>query len=904
MPGGGIHVYDRFLERLSLDNGLKVLLAPNRLAPVVAVQAWVGVGSAVESAKQAGLAHVLEHMLFKGTERRGVGEIASEVEGAGGEINAWTSFNETVYHVVLASRYLDTALDVLGDVLQNPAFDSREIEREREVILEEIKQSRDDPMRRVAQALFSTAYTRHPYRRPVIGSAGVVGKVSRRRLVDFYSAWYVANNVTLVISGDFDPRTIEGKVNTYFGKMPARPLLARRRQHEPQQAEARVVVETQDVNEAHLALGFHIPSLRDHDTPALDLAAIILGQGESSRLSAEILRERELVTSVYSYAHTLRDRGLFVVSATLRPENLGKATEAIASEVFRLAGEEVRGGELDKARHAVEADTVYQVETMQGLARKFGFYEAVAGGAEFEADYLGRTRRTTAASIRTAAARHLAVVNTTVVALLPDRGRHRSDRGREAEGKRLLTQLKRAATRVGRDSARAALPSLRRSDDPDLVREVLGNGLRVVIKRDTSVPIVASRAVWMGGSRLETARNNGISNLLAATITRGCGGRTATEISQLVDELAGTLAGSSGRNSFSVRSEWLARNWEQGFDLMADCIIAPDIDEAEIDRERRRVVDELSVRRDDPGFLAIRLFAETLYRRHPYRLDILGTEASVAELDRKRIISHYRRYLPVSELTLAFAGDVDPARVLDRVRARLGEVPRRGAPARKVPGEEFGSRSPESRRVRRHLDREQAHLVIGFPGTTLDDSDRFALEVMTTILGGQGGRLFIELRDRRALAYRVGAMSMEGIDPGYIATYLACSPEKLDEAMLAVRGELDRVADHGVTVAEVERAITYLLGVHEISLQRRGVLASAIAFHEAYGLGYDQHRRFAEMISAVGRADVQRVAARYLDWDLAITASVEPSQVRRAGRAPAGARRQPVGRARAARRAR
>jgi zinc protease len=371
--------------------------------------------------------------------------------------------------------------------------------------------------------------------------------------------------------------------------------------------------------------------------------------------------------------------------------------------------------------------------------------------------------------------------------------------------------------------------------------------------------------------------------------------------------MAGTLAGSSGRNSFSLRSEWLARNWEQGFDLMADCIVAPDFASAEIDRERRRVIDELSVRRDDPGFLAIRLFAETLYRRHPYRLDILGTEASVAGLNRKRIISHFRRYLPVSELTLAFVGDVDPARVLERVNARLGAIPRRSSPSRQVPGEEFGSRSAESRRVRCHLDREQAHLVMGFPGTTLADSDRFALEVMTTILGGQGGRLFIELRDRRALAYRVGAMSMEGTDPGYLATYLACSPEKLDEAMTAVRSELDGVADHGVTAAEVERAITYLLGVHEISLQRRAILASAIGFHEAYGLGYDQHRRFAEKISAVGRADVQRVAAHYINWDLAVTASVEPGEdLQRKGREPAGARSgSPArGRAKAARRAR
>jgi zinc protease len=155
--------------RFQLENGLKVVLLQSRAAPVVAFQAWVSVGAADEEPEVAGIAHVFEHMLFKGTERRGVGQIAQEIEAAGGDINAWTSFDQTVYHLVLASRYFDTGLDILSDAVLRSSFDPVELERELLVVLQEIKQGEDSPSRVVTQALFSTAFSQHPYQRPVIG---------------------------------------------------------------------------------------------------------------------------------------------------------------------------------------------------------------------------------------------------------------------------------------------------------------------------------------------------------------------------------------------------------------------------------------------------------------------------------------------------------------------------------------------------------------------------------------------------------------------------------------------------------------------------------------------------------------------------------------------------------------
>ncbi len=870
MPAAPGRAYDSRLHRVMLDNGVKVLLAPNPAAPVVAVQAWVGVGSADEPRKRAGIAHVMEHMLFKGSASYGVGQMARAVESAGGEINAWTSFDQTVFHVVLASRHFDTAIDVLADALQRPTLDADEMEREREVILEEIRQTTDDPMRTVSHSLFATAYSRHPYRHAVIGSPETVMALRRRDLEQFLRTWYVANNLTLVISGDVNAARAHEVAEQAFGEMPVREL-PRRRRVEPVQAAPRAVVQTRDVHDAHVAIGFHVPELTHEHAAALDLGAIVLGQGESSRLAARVRREQELVTSAHAYAHTLRDRGLFVVSASARSDELAAALERLCAEVARLRAEPPSSGELDKARHAIRADAIYQRETAEGVARKLGYYETMAGAFDFEAEILRRVYRLGPGDVAQAIGRYLHPDNASLSVLLPHAGRLRSQRGRDAAAAQMITALRRGfrARATAAPAARARLPA-----GDDLVREVLPNGIRVIVKRDASVPVVALRAAWQGGARYETPRTCGITSLLAGTITSGCNGKSAEEMIEQVDDLAGTLVGVSGRNSFGLRSEWLAADWERGFDLMARCLAEPRFEEAHVERERRRMLDDIAARGDNAGFVAFTNFARRMFRRHPYRLPVSGTEASVSALTRRRVLDFYRRRYPIGAVTLTAVGDIDPDRLLQRAAERLGGASARAAGGREIPSERWGSRSESSRRVLVQMDREQAHLVVGFPGLTIRDPDRAALEVLMTVLGGQGGRLFAELRDKRALAYRVSAFSVEGIDPGYLAAYIACAPEKLEEARSGIRRELELVAQRGVDQGEIERAVRYLVGAHEITLQRRASLSAAICLNEAYGVGHDYHLRYGEEIERVTAGDVKRVARQQFDWDAAVTSIV------------------------------
>jgi zinc protease len=875
------------VQTYRLDNGLTVVLAPHRIAPVVAMQAWVGVGSADEGPGEAGVAHMVEHMLFKGTARRGVGEVTGTIEAAGGDVNAWTSFDQTVVHVVVARRSFEIGIDVLADTVINARLDGGELERERAVILEEIRQGADDPVKNTARALFETAFVAHPYRRPVIGQAEIVRGVTRRQLVDFYRSWYVAGNTTLVVAGDVDEDDARKLIARHFGRMPA-GAARRRPAVEPPQLAPRGRVFDQDVRESYLAIGFHAPPVSSPDSALLDLAAVVLGQGSSSRLERTVQRARELATGVWAYQHALRDPGLFVVSATARPERAKDAVAAIAQEIAGLA-DDLGGPELDKAKAAIEADQIYQLETAQGLARKLGWYHATAGDVAFERAHLERVRAASAADVRAAVRRHLAIERGSVAAAMPT-ALARTEAKRVSLARALVTHARRGARRVAERGARPRA----HATAPAVVREVLGNGMVVLIKPDPSVPVVAMRAVWPGGVRLEDTATNGITSLLAHWITRGCGDRDAGVLSETIDRMGGGLAGAAGRNSFGLRAEWLARGWDQGLDLLADCVLAPRFDDRELAAERRRMLDDLSAKDDSASSAAFRLFAEALYKQHPYRLDVAGSADAVAKLDADTVAAFYKDHFPVSSMTLAIVGDVDPQQVLARVRARFGAAPRTPAHASNVTAEKFADRAAAEREVYRYLDREQAHLVIGFPGTTVDAPDRFALEVLTTILGGPSGRLFAEVREKQGLAYRVSAHSAPGLDPGYVAIYVSTRPDAIDTAQAAIKREVDRVIDDGVTAAEVDRAVTYLVGAHEVSLQRRSAVATALAFHEAYGLGWDEWSRYPERMHAVTAKDVARVAKRYLAWDLAVTATVRPPALSPAAEKRARGTRRPA----------
>ena len=850
-------------QRYSLSNGLTVVFEEQHAARAAAFQVWVRAGSADERPDQAGLAHLHEHMLFKGTARRGPGEIAHDVEAHGGEINAWTSFDQTVYHIVIASQFARMGLDILGDAIRASSFDADELAREIEVVCEEIKRSQDSPSRRASRDLFSTAFQAHPYRHPLIGTAESVRGFGREQMLEFYHRHYTPRNLVLVATGDFLESELRQWVEEIFGGDWGRPFQGPvRRTPEPEHPGRRVMLRQDEVKEAHLNLAFPIPQSDHPDVPALDALASFIGQGDASRLVRELKRKRGLVNDTHTSSYTPRDPGLFTTTLLLPAVHLADALEETARMLASLRTLPPPEDELAVVKAIIEAESVYQRETVQGLARKLGHYEAAMGDLEEEGRYQAAIARLTPEHLREVAERYLRLDRAILTGLLPQGTAFSAEQAGE-----ILDRVAREVPSVP-TTPRAPRPAPVSSSRPrtgrtgpsapgQVIEERLPSGARVLVREERAVPLFALRAVFPGGLRYETQQDNGLTTLVGRGLTRGTPTRDSEEISRLTDDFAGMLSGQGGRNSVGLRGEFLSRYFTPAFHLFADCLLHPSFPEHEIARDRSLILQDIHTREDKPSGVAFELFSRTLFTTHPYRMPNIGEQASVERLGPQALRDYHAAYMDPSQLTLAVVGDVHVDEVLALAHEAFGTSRGGARPPPPIPVE---PPIEAARTSRRELARAQSHLVLGFHGLRMDDPRRHALDVLTTVLSGQGGRLFLELRDKRSLAYSVSSFTLEGVDPGYVAVYIGTSPEKVDEALAGIREQLARVCDEPIPGDELSRARQNIIGTHEIGLQRNNARAALLALDACYGLGLENFLHYAERIAAVTAEDVRRVA--------------------------------------------
>ena len=836
-----------------LPNGLTILLHETDNAPVAEFQIWARAGSADERDDERGIAHFHEHMLFKGTARRGLGEVAGCVEGAGGRINAYTSYDVTVYHATLPSDALDTGIDVLCDAVLHSLFDPEEIAREIEVVQEEIRRSDDSPGSVLGNAVFEAAYAEHPYRYPILGTRESVASFDRARVRRFYERWYAPDNLAVVAVGQFDRAAVlDGVRRAFAGREPSGARRGRR--PEPVQRELRQAVLRRPFERASVEIAYPGIALSHPDAPYLDLAAFLLGNCESSRLVRSVKERAGLVERIDAWSYTPLDPGATAIDFDTDAPRILDALEATVAEVERLRAEPVSQDELEKARINFLTSEHFERESVSGLAAKLGNFLVTGGGLDAEARYLDAVRTATPGDLRRVARTWWRPEALTIGVLLPEDEPHDLD----------AASIRRAVARGVERTARATSAPIARSREPELVSYALPGGAALHVVPRRNVPVVAARAALRGGLLAEDAATSGLTAFLASMWLRGTESHSAAGFARAVEGRAADIDVFSGRSSFGLTLEAPSEALDPTLDLFAEVLIEPAFDEAELERERAETLAAIERREDRLGQRAFQLLAEHLFLEHPYRMPTLGSAEVIRGLDRDAVIAHHERLVRMGNLVIAVAGDVDPDAVAQGIASRLAALDD-GAFTPPSPPLEDPPR--EVRRAELVKDRAQAHLVIGFRGVAVDDEDRFALEVISQLLAGQSGRLFLELRDRQGLAYSVTATSVEGLAPGYFAVYIATAPEKLAAARSGVFEQLRRLLDSAPPEVELDAARRHLLGNFSIDRQRNAVHAAQTSLNALYGLGPAASRAYPDRIRAVGSEDVLRVARRIVDLD-------------------------------------
>ncbi|MFZ2642163.1 MAG: pitrilysin family protein [Verrucomicrobiia bacterium] len=829
------------VRRAVLDNNMIVLLREDHSAPVATVQMWVKTGSIHESSQMgAGLSHILEHMLFKGTEKRGVGRIAQEVADKGGHMNAYTSYERTVYHIDVpvdggkpgTTTGLDTAIDVIADSIMHSTLPEDEYKKEQQVILRELAMNRDDPDRMTSLLLWNTAYTTHPYRHPVIGYEEIYRRLTREDAYRYYKSRYSPDNMVFVVVGDFDAVKVEAQVRETFKNFQRNAVAPVYIPEEPEQLGRREAHEERSINLSRLCFAWHVCDARHADAPALDLLAYIAGHGKSSRLYQQLRDRKGLVQAVSVSSYTPNYPGLFLVAATLEPGKRAATEKEVLAEIKKLTARPVLAAELEKAKKIAVAAQFSSLKTMAGQASDIGVNETVAGDLEFTRRYLERVATITAAEIQAIALKYLRDDNLTVVSVNPPG---------------TLGKLARA---------KAERPQI------EVKRFELPNGLRLLVREDSRLPFVDFYAASKGGVLAETEANNGVTALMSRLLLKGTKSRSAEQIADEIESGGGSIGASGGNNSFSVAVEVLNADFDKALGVLADVWLHPAFPDAAVAREKEIQLGAIKSEKEQPTSMASKLMRRNLFGAHPYHMTSNGTEASVAKLTRADLVAHHDRLAVPSNMVLAVCGNVKADDVRRAVEKQFGKLKRtRG-------GDVFPKNPPAAplsgvARAEEIAPREQAVILIGYKGVTVVSPDRFAMEVLQEGLSGLSSPLFRRLRDELALCYYTGTSQLPGLDPGYFLFYIGTDPAKAKLAETELTKEIGKIREAGLSADDLARAKAKLISEKKIAFQSNADLAAEIALDELYGLGYKFYQDYEKRYEAVTAGDIQRVARKY-----------------------------------------
>lgn len=830
------------IERYTLPNGLTVLLKHDGSAPVSSVQVWVKTGSIHEGTHLgAGLSHYLEHMLFKGTTRRAGREISATVQAHGGYINAYTTFDRTVYYIDVPSNHTHVAIDLLADAVLHSTLPADEVAKEKDVILREIDMCLDDPDQRLSQALFETAFRVHPYRQPIIGHRDVFAACTRDDLMAYYRARYVPNNLVVVVVGDFDPVATRAAIAEHFGaasRVRLAPVLV---PDEPTQLSRRDHHLHEDVQVSRAGLGWQIPGLTHPDTPALDLLAMVLGHGDSSILWQAIREKARLVHHIDTMSWSPGTSGLFYISYLADPDKRVSAEAAILKEVERIKARGISAAALAKAVRQAVTSEINMRKTMSGQASRLGAGEVVVGDINYTKEYFRRLFQLTPAALKQVMHRYLVPEKLTVVSSNPVAA-----------------------------EAKAGTTGAREASSLDFEEIALPNGARLLLQPNHALPNLHFRLAFAGGPMFEPAGRRGANGLLATLLAKDTAKRSAEAVAQAIEAVGGSFHEFSGNNSFGLAAEVLPGDADLALDLIAEGALRPAFKSARLEIEREAALASLKESLDDVVTVGRKKLREKFFGAHPFAIESGGDQAGLQALQPSDLRALHQRLVVSGNAVLAVAGSFDPRKLVPKLKAFLARLPKgpaaRANAALVVEAGDFTEVQP----------RQQAIVFQAFPGPGLLADDYTVSEVADELFSGMSSHLFERVREEKSLAYFVRSSRIVGLAQGMFYFYAGTSPQRHGEVIDELNLEIKRVREGGVSAAELSRCQVRLKAGKRMGMQTNSSRAMQAALNAIYGLPVNDWRTYDAKVDAVTLADIQAFARRYFEPDRRVQLVVKP----------------------------
>ncbi len=830
LPGDYLkQILDAPVSRTVLDNGLTVVFQQTQGPKVASAQLWVKTGSIHEGARLGcGLSHALEHMVFKRAGGRDAAEISRAMQSVGGLLNAYTTFDRTVYHADLPVEGLSTGLGILADLAFRPEFTQADWGLERSVILRELSMTQDDPDDRRGRLLMESVFRKHPYRHPVIGHLPLFESLTFEDLWQYHAQRYAPNNAILVLTGSLPLSAALKQIQRAFGKIRMGAITPAPVEEEPPQLSLRTGRVYDDVHLTRGGAAYAVPGLGHPHAPALAALASLAGVGMSSVLWQALRQKKGWVHDIEASLWSPGNRGLLGISYSCEAARRAKVETAIRELLENFSEKDIHEAALAKIVRTAQMGEINARRSASTLASRLGTAEVTIGDIGFSREYFKRLANLTPTDVLAAAQTHLTGRNLSLVSVEP----------RSAA----------RATRAQKTSARGL---------PAFSQITLPNGVRLLLQPQTGYPKIHFKTASLGGSLFEANGLYGATALGATLLARDTRTRTAAEIATHAESLGIYFSEYAGTNSFGLAAECLPCDLDATVRLLGEALTESAFLPQTFALERKGQLDDLHGRDDEiTEFGRYRLRAD-FFKEHPYAMENLGAPADLRGLTAEKVHAHMTRLLCAKNLVVAVSGDFHPAQLVKKLRPWLNRLP---AKKFSLPRKAFAGPQPSSRTIKMPF--EQALLMDAYPDCGVRGKNFMAFELLDEIVGGLSSRLYRRVREDNALAYFIGSERVLGLDTGMFVFFAGTAPEHISHVQSEISAEIARLRDGAFEEGELDRCKARLKAGRRMALQTPASRTGNASLNALYGQDPNDWQTYDARIEALTADQVASAARR------------------------------------------
>lgn len=820
-----------------LSNGVRVFFRKTPPSGLASVQVWVKSGSLHEGEfLGAGISHYLEHMVFKGTEKFSSEEISRKVAALGGSMNAYTTFSRTVYHIDLPSESSEHAFEMLSQMVLFPRLAEADALSEKDVILREIDMCEDDPDGKLSEAMLATAYRIHPLRFPIIGKREMFKRLCADNLKTYFETRYTTDTINLVVAGDLEASVVFALAEKYFGVAPMRTAREAVVPAEPRQLAPREVTLRGDVKILRGNLLWKVPGLTHPDAAALSVLASLLGKGDSALLWNELYEKRNLVHSLSASVWTPENEGMLWISYAADLDKRRAVEDAIREEIEKIKREGIAPALLKKASRRALVGLVNSRRTVATSAASLGREAVEVGELGATNVFLEGIRLLSPEDIRAVAEKYLRDETCTVAAY-----------EKKSESAALHVPEKTSAER----------------SHVAFERITLANGVRIFLQPIAGFPKVYLHASMRAGGLFESQETKGASALLATMLTLDAGTRTAAEIAETVESVGGSFEEDVNANSISLSIETLSDDAALACEVLRDALLKPNFTEENFERERSAQLASLRSEYDEIEYFARLALSERFYGKAcPLGTHVFGTEKSLETQSLADMRALYERVVVPENLVIAVSGEFDRDTMSAQLEAAFGAF--RGKEKFAMPETVSPQEIDGAREEKIAYDGEQAIVQLAFPDIGFGDERRFVAALTAGLLNGMSSRLFLEVREKRGLAYFVGASRGGSPEFGMFSLCAGTEKSKTEEVFAEMRKEMERLRRGDISEEELSGVKMRLCISRRSAYQRASTRAGSAAREALYGLPTLAEDEFERSINAVSREEIAQFAREVL----------------------------------------